>query len=182
MDIQLDHLGSNSGFNQSRFALQFVVVSDVDDFDKNRNLTWQTTTSLDDEHTPGIFKVTTGLGVDIINCFAPYADLLRLALNFSPVKSFSNVGPRAHIVWRRAKISLWNRTLGNIFFDIGVFYSEKTSPGGVWTWDPDHESRTYTRSRLLGSYMLHLQWWSEYRTSLVFKWSKVVRLSIGLLF
>ena len=106
MDIQLDHLGSNSGFNQSRFALQFVVVSDVDDFDKNRNLTWQTTTSLDDEHTPGIFKVTTGLGVDIINCFAPYADLLRLALNFSPVKSFSNVGPRAHIVWRRAKISL----------------------------------------------------------------------------
>ena len=77
MDIQLDHLGSNSGFNQSRFALQFVVVSDVDDFDKNRNLTWQTTTSLDDEHTPGIFKVTTGLGVDIINCFAPYDKLLR---------------------------------------------------------------------------------------------------------
>ena len=24
------------------------------------------------------------------------------------------------------------------------------SPGGIWTWDPDHESRTYTRFRKLG--------------------------------
>ena len=55
MDIQLDHLSSNSGFNQSRFALQFVVVSDTDDY--SSNVTWQTTTTLDDEHTPGIFKV-----------------------------------------------------------------------------------------------------------------------------
>jgi hypothetical protein len=57
MDIQLDHLSSNSGFNQSRFALQFVVVSDTDVFDAQSNVTWQTTTTLDDEHTPGIFRV-----------------------------------------------------------------------------------------------------------------------------
>ena len=57
MDIQLDHLESDSGFNQSRFALEFVVVSDVEIFDIQSNLTWQTTTTLDDEHTPGIFKV-----------------------------------------------------------------------------------------------------------------------------
>ena len=57
MDIQLDHLSSNAGFNQSRFALQFVVVSDTDVFGVNDNVTWQTTTTLDDEHTPGIFKV-----------------------------------------------------------------------------------------------------------------------------
>ena len=57
MDIQLDHLESDSGFNQSRFALEFVVVSDVEIYDRQNNLTWQTTTTLDDEHTPGIFKV-----------------------------------------------------------------------------------------------------------------------------
>jgi hypothetical protein len=58
MDIQLDHLSSNSGFNQSRFALQFVVASDVDNAALTNNVTWQTTTTLDDEHTPGIFKAT----------------------------------------------------------------------------------------------------------------------------
>lgn len=57
MDIQLDHINTASGFNMSRFALEFVIVSDTDEMNSNKSLTPQNTTTLDDEHTPGIFKV-----------------------------------------------------------------------------------------------------------------------------
>jgi len=55
-DIQLQGLQTNSGFNASRFALEFVMVSYVD-----KNGPWGNSTedgestTLDDEHTPGIF-------------------------------------------------------------------------------------------------------------------------------
>lgn len=57
MDIQLDRIRTASGFNMSRFALEFVIVSDTDRVNANKSLTPQNTTTLDDEHTPGIFKV-----------------------------------------------------------------------------------------------------------------------------
>ena len=50
----------------------------------------------------------TGSGVDFINCFAPYYNLLRLAPNFCQVKSFSKVRRRVQIVQRYAQTSLWN--------------------------------------------------------------------------
>lgn len=55
-DIQLQGLETNSGFNSSRFALEFVMVSNVDRKGPwGNNMTRQQTQSLDDSHTPGIF-------------------------------------------------------------------------------------------------------------------------------
>lgn len=53
VDIQLQGLNSTSGFNNSRYALEMYVVSDTD---KTTPVTRQVSTTLDDEHTPGIFK------------------------------------------------------------------------------------------------------------------------------
>jgi len=54
-DIQLEGLKTNSGFNCSRYALEFVFVSNVPKDRYGTNVTRQKTTTLDDEHTPGIF-------------------------------------------------------------------------------------------------------------------------------
>jgi hypothetical protein len=78
MDIQLDHLSSNSGFNQSRFALQFVVASVVDNYAQTNNVTWQTTTTLDDEHTPGIFKATIPNIICFVSMFFRYTKVVIL--------------------------------------------------------------------------------------------------------
>ena len=58
-DIQLQKLKSDSGFEAPRFALEFAIVSYCTEYDgcKNLNITKNKTTSLDDEHTPGIFSV-----------------------------------------------------------------------------------------------------------------------------
>jgi len=53
VDIQLQHLESSSGFNNSRFALELYVVSSSP---KDTSLIRQKSYTLDDEHTPGIFK------------------------------------------------------------------------------------------------------------------------------
>ncbi|TRY67324.1 hypothetical protein TCAL_11130 [Tigriopus californicus] len=52
-DIQLQELKSTSGFQRSRFALEFYIVSQATREDKLRRVATRT---LDDEHTPGIFK------------------------------------------------------------------------------------------------------------------------------
>ena len=59
VDIQLQHLKSDSGFQAPRFSLEFAIVSNCLDDDNcpNLNITKGKTTSLDDEHTPGIFSV-----------------------------------------------------------------------------------------------------------------------------
>jgi hypothetical protein len=54
VDIQLQKLNSTSGFKHSRFAIELYIVSDTD---KNSAIIRQISTTLDDEHTPGIFKV-----------------------------------------------------------------------------------------------------------------------------
>lgn len=53
VDLQLDHLNSTSGFKHSRFGIELVLVSETG---RNSSLVRQTSTTLDDEHTPGIFK------------------------------------------------------------------------------------------------------------------------------
>ena len=59
-DIQLHNLTSDSDFTAPRFALEFAIVSYCTEQDrcKNLNITKSKTTSLDDEHTPGIFSVS----------------------------------------------------------------------------------------------------------------------------
>jgi len=58
VDIQLQHLKSDSGFQAPRFSLEFAIVSNCLDDDNcpSLNITKGKTTSLDDEHTPGIFS------------------------------------------------------------------------------------------------------------------------------
>ena len=46
-------LESSSGFNNSRYALELFIVSSSA---KNTDVKWHTSTTLDDEHTPGIFR------------------------------------------------------------------------------------------------------------------------------
>lgn len=53
VDIQLQRLESSSGFNNSRYALELFIVSSSA---KNTDVKWHTSTTLDDEHTPGIFR------------------------------------------------------------------------------------------------------------------------------
>lgn len=53
VDIQLQKLESISGFNCSRFALEIYVVSESEG---SNSVIRQKSTTLDDEHTPGIFK------------------------------------------------------------------------------------------------------------------------------
>ena len=53
VDIQLQGLESSSGFNNSRYALELFIVSTSS---KNTDVKWHTSTTLDDEHTPGIFR------------------------------------------------------------------------------------------------------------------------------
>ena len=55
-DIQLQDLETDSGYNCSRFAIELAMVSDNADF-QEVEVTRQKTTTLDDEHTPGIFTV-----------------------------------------------------------------------------------------------------------------------------
>lgn len=55
-DIQLDQLNTTSGFNHTRFALEMYLVSDAEKIGNNQ-FKRQTTRTLSDEHTPGIFKV-----------------------------------------------------------------------------------------------------------------------------
>ena len=56
-DIQLQNLTSDSGFEAPRFALEFAIVSYCMEC-KTQNITKSKTTSLDNEHTPGIFSVS----------------------------------------------------------------------------------------------------------------------------
>ena len=53
VDIQLEHLESSSGFNNSRYAVELYFVSNTS---SDSSVIRQVTTTLDDEHTPGIFK------------------------------------------------------------------------------------------------------------------------------
>ena len=53
VDIQLEHLESSSGFNNSRYAIELYIVSETT---SEASIIRQVTTTLDDEHTPGIFK------------------------------------------------------------------------------------------------------------------------------
>ena len=53
VDIQLEHLESSSGFNNSRYAVELYIVSNTS---SDSSVIRQVTTTLDDEHTPGIFK------------------------------------------------------------------------------------------------------------------------------
>lgn len=53
VDIQLEKLNSSSGFNHSRYALEMIVVSETG---ADSLVARQVSTTLDDEHTPGIFK------------------------------------------------------------------------------------------------------------------------------
>jgi len=53
VDIQLEHLESSSGFNNSRYSVELYIVSNTS---ANSSVIRQVTTTLDDEHTPGIFK------------------------------------------------------------------------------------------------------------------------------
>ena len=64
-DIQLDQVHTNSGFNKSRWALDFVIVSNAQ---KTATLGRESTETLDDEHTPGIFTVRVYL-LEIIVIF-----------------------------------------------------------------------------------------------------------------
>merc|ERR1712029_451798 len=55
-DIQLQGIETKSGFNCSRFGLELVIVSYVDKHGpQGTEVKRQNTTTLDDEHTPGIF-------------------------------------------------------------------------------------------------------------------------------
>ena len=67
-DIQLQTLKSDSGFRGPRFAIEFAIVSycDEDDGCKSMNITKGKTTSLDDEHTPGIFSVSQLISIFIL--------------------------------------------------------------------------------------------------------------------
>ena len=60
VDIQLQQLKSDSNFEAPRFSLEFAIVSYClkDEDCQNLNITKGKTTSLDDEHTPGIFSVS----------------------------------------------------------------------------------------------------------------------------
>ena len=53
VDIQLINLTSTSGFKHSRYALELYIVSDTPD---KKVVAPTFSTTLDDEHTPGIFK------------------------------------------------------------------------------------------------------------------------------
>ena len=53
VDIQLEKLESASGFNNSRYAIELYIVSESL---SEASVIRQVTTTLDDEHTPGIFK------------------------------------------------------------------------------------------------------------------------------
>jgi len=53
VDIQLQKLLSDSGFNHSRYALELYFVSNSS---RENNATRQVSKTLDDEHTPGIFQ------------------------------------------------------------------------------------------------------------------------------
>ena len=53
VDIQIVGLESGSGFNNSRFALELYLCSTAP---KTSAIRKQVSTTLDDEHTPGIFK------------------------------------------------------------------------------------------------------------------------------
>ena len=59
VDIQLQQLKSDSSFQASKFSLEFAIVSYCPESDdcQNLNITKGKITSLDDEHTPGIFSV-----------------------------------------------------------------------------------------------------------------------------
>jgi len=52
-DVQLIDLASTSGFNRSRYSLEFFAVSDAQNV--TAEVTRHATRTLDDEHTPGIF-------------------------------------------------------------------------------------------------------------------------------
>lgn len=79
-DIQLQQLKSDSGFEASRFSIEFVIVSDCmqDGGCKDLNITKGKTTSLDDEHTPGIFS-THELDIPGIN------DTLKSFIQWRPI-------------------------------------------------------------------------------------------------
>ena len=53
VDIQLQKLLSNAGFNHSRYALELYFVSNSS---RDNNATRQVSKTLNDEHTPGIFQ------------------------------------------------------------------------------------------------------------------------------
>jgi len=53
VDIQLQKLLSNSGFNHTRYGLEMYFVSNSS---RDNNATRQISKTLDDEHTPGIFQ------------------------------------------------------------------------------------------------------------------------------
>ena len=72
-DIQLQQLKSDSGFEASRFSIEFAIVSDCKNGCKDLNITKGKTTSLDDEHTPGIFSVS---------CLLEASFLLKIINNF----------------------------------------------------------------------------------------------------
>lgn len=55
LDLQLDGLETNSGFNRSRFLLEFYLVGDCGDECRGDPVR-QVTKTMDDEHTPGIFE------------------------------------------------------------------------------------------------------------------------------
>ena len=63
VDIQLQQLKSDSNFQASKFSLEFAIVSYCpESYDcQNLNITKGKITTLDDEHTPGIFSVRNEL-------------------------------------------------------------------------------------------------------------------------
>ena len=56
VDVTLDNL--DVYYNNSRFGLQLVVVTDINSKKDIINTNITTTRSIDDEHTPGVFSVS----------------------------------------------------------------------------------------------------------------------------
>lgn len=56
--IVMDGLKSNTGYNASRFAVEFIMVSSDS---KNASSKIQSRMNLDDENSPGVFSVSSGL-------------------------------------------------------------------------------------------------------------------------
>ncbi len=106
-DVQLDHLNSSSGFNHSRFAIELYVVSEGE---PEESIVRQISTTLDDEHTPGIFKTEELIMPGVNSSYQSYFQW-RPVVYTTPVRDLSE--STGVTVGQSAKVDQPAKTLRN---------------------------------------------------------------------
>ena len=141
-DIQLQHLKSDSGFEAPRFAIEFVIVSYCKGTDgcQKQNLTRIKTTSIDDEHTPGIFSVRKySQSLKIFNWVLTYYVFFKSIDHNINMKHFRQVNLKY-----LALMIHWDR-LYNGGQSYTIAYIESLRNQRDWTWELLNTSKMLQR-------------------------------------